>query len=284
VARRLFRRTASALRLEGEAIDDGETVVSELAANTLHVKCSQHSNGTCSMGRVSGDDGMCHDASTHDDSTHDDSGPPAHPELWLYLRGSGEHCELVCKVFDSYPGWANGGAPGHGGQRATFDAMSGRGLEVVHELSRGRWGHHLTRARLEAGNSRGKAVWFATPAPFARPAMLVPWGQPTGYEGTPPMPAHEAIARLESEFAARGFGGTMVRVDEPDADTAVLSVCGELTVWCRTGCAWLRAPGLDGQAWGYGDLVEVAEQVVEVHERLCAESAHTEPARTAAHA
>jgi hypothetical protein len=51
----------------------------------------------------------------------------------------------------------------------------------------------------------------------------------------------------------------------------VLSVCRDLTVWCRVGCAWLRAPGLDSQAWGYGDLVEVEEQVVEAHETYCVE-------------
>ena len=37
VARRLFRQVASGLALEPEAIDDGVTMVSELAANTLHV-------------------------------------------------------------------------------------------------------------------------------------------------------------------------------------------------------------------------------------------------------
>jgi len=289
VARRLFRRAASALRLDAEAIDDGETVVSELAANTLHVMCGEHSNGTCSMGRVSG---------YHDDAcgtgADDDGGPPGRPELWLYLRGSGEQCELVCKVFDSNPGWANGSGPGHddapgqhgapggGGRQAAFDAMSGRGLEVVRELSHGRWGYHLTRARLGAGSSRGKAVWFTTPAPFAKSAMLVPWGQPTGREGAPLLSAREAIARLGTELAARGFADTMVRADEAAKDTAVLSLCGELTVWCRAGCAWLQAPGLDGEAWGYGDLVEVAEQVVEAHEALCADPAHTglaQPAR-----
>jgi hypothetical protein len=146
--------------------------------------------------------------------------------------------------------------------------MSGRGLQVVNELSHGRWGHHLTRSRLGDWTIRGKAVWFTTPAPFAKPAMLVPWGQPTRGGGRP-MSAREAMARLEAELAARGFGDTMVRADEPARDAAVLSVCGELTVWCRAGCAWLRAPGLSSRAWGYGDLVEVAEQAVEAYEILC---------------
>jgi len=72
----------------------------------------------------------------------------------------------------------------------------------------------------------------------------------------------------------------MVRADEPAKDTVVLSVCGELTIWCRSGCASLHAPGFDGEAWGYGDLVEVAEQVVEAHETLCVEQSHAVPANT----
>jgi hypothetical protein len=260
-ARRVFRHIASALALDAGAIDDGETVVSELAANTLHVTCGQHASGTCGMGRASG-----HVVGGGADG--DAAVPACAPELWLYLRGSGERCELVCKVFDTCPGWAHG-APGHGGRRASTEATSGRGLEVVHELSHGRWGHHLTRARLGGWCLRGKAVWFTMPAPFAKPAVPVPWSQASGAAAL--VSADEAMAHLEDELAARGFADTMARADDPARDTAVLSVCGELTVWCRAGCAWLRAPGLDGQAWGYGDLVEVAEQVVEAHETYCVE-------------
>src|SRR5580692_9018616 len=54
IARRLFRRVASELALDGEATDDGVTMVSELAANTLHANQRQHL--------------------------------PANSELWLYLR------------------------------------------------------------------------------------------------------------------------------------------------------------------------------------------------------
>ena len=275
VARRLFRRTASALALDREAVDDGETIVSELAANTLHVTCGAHGNGTCSMGRVGTPDG----AQARQAGDIADISAPCNPELWLYLRGSGEQCELVCKVFDSYPGWAHGDAPGRGGPQAPTDAMSGRGLEVVHELSHGHWGHHLSRARLGGWNVQGKAVWFTTPAPFAKrePAALggvIP-RQPPGTAGVfaiggpPRVTSSQAMARLEDKLVARGFGETMVRADDPARDTSVLAVCGELTVWCRAGCVWLRAPGLDGAAWGYGDLVEVAEQVVEAHETFC---------------
>jgi hypothetical protein len=311
VARRLFRRTASALALGTEAIDDGETIVSELAANTLHVRCGVHSNGTCSMGRAGAHDGDhdgCH-GSSHGDGA--DVGAPGDPELWLYLRGSGEQCELVCKVFDTYPGWAHGDAPGHGGRHAAADAMSGRGLEVVHELSHGNWGYHLTRSRMGGWNVRGKAVWFTTAAPFAKKAPTaaggaIPWQSPGsaglaggtagaavllppgsaspagatlwqppehsgrfGLAGLPRVSAAQAMARLEEKLVTRGFEDTMVRADDPGKDTSVLAVCGELTVWCRAGCAWMRAPGLNGPAWDYGDLVEVAEQVVAAHETFC---------------
>lgn len=290
VARQLFRRTASALALDTEAIDDGVTIVSELAANTLHAKCGQHSTGTCSIGKANGH-GRCQ-GSRADRAAGEGAGgvsapgdsPPGGPELWLYLRGSGEHCELVCKVFDTCPGWTHG-APGADGHRVPAEAISGRGLEVVHELSHGRWGYHLTRARLGGWSVRGKAVWFATPAPFARKAMP---GLPGGWDGTggiprqaprgrardafPLVPASEAMALVEAGLADRGFGGTTVRADDPAADTATLSVCGELTVWCRAGCAWLRVLGLDGQACGYGDLVEVAEQAVAVHETFCVDA------------
>src|SRR5215469_5458358 len=219
VARQLFRRTASALALDTEAIDDGETIVSELAANTLHADGGQHSTGTCSTGKVNGH-GSCHGLraaraageGTGGVSAPDDS-PPGGPELWLYLRGSGEHCELVCKVFDTCPGWTDG-APD--GRRAPVDAISGRGLEVVHELSHGRWGYHLTRARLGRWGARGKAVWFATPAPFARKVMLglpggwggtggVPRQAPRGLarDGVPLVPAGEAMALLAAGLADR---------------------------------------------------------------------------------
>jgi hypothetical protein len=72
IARRVFRRVASELALDGETIDDGVTMVSELAANTLHANRRQPL--------------------------------PVHPELWLYLRGTGQRAELVCKVSTLSPG------------------------------------------------------------------------------------------------------------------------------------------------------------------------------------
>jgi len=228
VARRLFRRVASELALDQEVTDDGVTMVSELAANTLHASKRQPL--------------------------------PVNPELWLYLRGVGPQAELVCKVFDTLPGWARGNVPGRTVCRAPTDAMSGRGLEVVHELSNGSWGHHLTRSRLSGTGMHGKAVWFALPVPAAgatagRPHLVT---------------ARDAMTELEQGLSTRGFGGRLVRADDHAADMAVLSIAGGLTVWCRSATAWLRAPGTAAQHWSYCDLVEVGEQAVQAHETIVA--------------
>jgi hypothetical protein len=364
VARRIYRRAAAGLALDPSLVDDGVLMVSELAANTLHAQDEQ-------------------------DEEQQPGPPRSAPELWLYLRGSGPRVELVCKIFDSFPGWLRGNVPGRGVGQAPADAVSGRGLEVVHELSNGHWGHHLTRSRLAGWEVRGKAVWFAVPAivpqtvpagtsgtdsaalpggtaaagaPSATPPQTAPapasgtarthangiaynpengttpapangtapapapangtapapangtpaalasgsaspavpdTTQPPANGTAPPhapqnaqsaaqpaapqsvavprsatpdryavMPAGQAMTELESGLAARGFSGKMVRADDPAADMAVLSVCTGVTVWCRAGVAWLRAPGLTGQRWSFYDLVEVAEQTVQAFETL----------------
>jgi hypothetical protein len=127
-ARRIFRAAASAAGIEENLADDGVTMASELAANTLHARA--------------------------------DSGTP---EIWLYLRRASHGWELVCKVFDALRGWKRGLPPVPG--QARNDAVTGRGLHVVEMLSEGRWGHHLTRSRLGGWKVPGKAVWFALPAP-----------------------------------------------------------------------------------------------------------------------
>jgi hypothetical protein len=232
VARRLFRQVAGGLALEPEAVDDGVAMVSELAANTLHVQQRRPA--------------------------------PANPELWLYLRGAGPRAELVCKVFDTLPGWVRGNVPGRTVSRAPADAMSGRGLEVVHELSAGRWGHHLSRARLAGPALRGKAVWFALSAPAADREA----GRVAGRGD--PVTAGEAMTELEKDLGTRGFAGKLVRADDPGADMAVLSIASGLTLWCRSGTAWLRAPGTAVQQSGYCDLVEVGERAVQEYETTIA--------------
>jgi hypothetical protein len=263
VARRLFRQVADGLALEPDTIDDGVTMVSELAANTLHA--AQH------------------------------QAVSVNPELWFYLRGTGPRAELVCKVFDTLPGWVRGNVPGRTVRRAPADAMSGRGLEVVHELSAGHWGHHLSRARLSSAvlggpvlgsaglddaGVDGKAVWFSLPAPAAGvlcgPGLSWPGlsGAGAGLSrqsaGPRPATAAEAMTVLERDLASRGLGAAMVRADDAGANMAVLSIVGGLAVWCRGGVAWLRAPGVPVRQWDYCDLVEVAEQAVQAYESIVA--------------
>jgi hypothetical protein len=219
---------AGELALEGETVDDGVTMVSELAANTLHANHWQPLR--------------------------------ANPELWLYLRGTGQRAELVCKVFDTLPGWARGNVPARTVGRAPADATSGRGLEVVHELSKGSWGHHLTRSRLAGAGVSGKAVWFALPVP-ADCAVAA---------GLYPVTAGDAMTELERDLGTRGFSSRLVRADDYAADMAVLSIATGLTVWCRSAVAWLRAPGVAVQQWSYCDLIELGEQAVQAHETIVA--------------
>lgn len=256
IARRAYRRVAGSLCLDAVLIDDGMTIVSELAANTLHVRAED------ALGE---------------------------PELWFYLRGSGASRELVCKVFDAYPGWLNGGPSGH--YRIPLDALNGRGLGVVHELSGGHWGYHMTRARLSGWHVRGKAVWFAMPVNAPEAARAGTGAEAAhgaiGAAGIAagrglPTTASEAMAELEAGLAARGFGDMLVRAEDRAADMAVLSVCKGITVWCADGNTWLRAPGLDGQRWGYCDLVELTEQTVEAYETMIADAEMSQLAGTGA--
>jgi hypothetical protein len=239
VARRLFRDGTAGLGLTPDQVEDGIMMASELAANTLHASASG--------AEVSAPDGA---------------------ELWLYLRTGGlsdTGRELVCKVFDSSIGWRRGAAPVPGKIRVPGDneGESGRGLQVVHELAGGHWGFHLTRARL--GVARGKVVWFAQPLP--QPASLPPEVALFPRIRTS-ITSLEAARELQLDLESRGFAGRLVRADDTAADMSVVSVSDGLAVWCRAGVAWLRIPGREGLRWPFGDLVEVAEQVVRVYEEL----------------
>jgi hypothetical protein len=204
--------------------------------------------------------------------------PPAPParapqaELWLYLRGLDARRELVCKVFDCLRGWR------HGAPVVTVSAESetGRGLQIVHELSRGRWGHHPTRARLGGRGLRGKAVWFAVPAPLARTRLADAAG-PRAYTLSADVTATSAYARLsarqvagelQSMLGERGFGGGLVREDRTARDLSILSVRRGLTLWCQAGVVSLTTPWGSSQQWNYSDLVEAAEQTVRRNEEL----------------
>ena len=260
VARRIFREAAGEVGLEPDLLDDCILMASELAANTLHARAVSADPGPTSgppPARVTQADP-----------------PPAGSELWLYLRGIGMRRELVCKIFDSSRGWRHGSPPT--AASPPVQAVSGRGLQLVHELSCGRWGHHYTRARLGRWGVRGKAVWFAVPAPLAHARLADVTGL-TAYTGSADVTATRASERLSARQAAReletmlderGFGGQLLRADQPASDLAVLSVCRGLTVWCRSGAVSLTTPQGPRGRWDYADLVEAAEQTVRRHEEL----------------
>jgi hypothetical protein len=231
-ARRFFREAVAGIGLPAELVHDGVTMASELAANTLHAQGNVEFGG----GRQRPVSGM--------------------PEFWLYLRGRGAVCELVCKVFDSDPRWnvSTEALP----DPASVESISGRGLQVVAELSAGRWGQHPTRGRLGAWKVPGKAVWFAQRVPAtAGPARsrLEP-------------DSDEAVDELEAMLVDRGLGGWLVRVDEPGGFFSVLSISRHLTVWRHGSTVSWRAPAGSYQRMPLCDLVDVAERIIWAHEEL----------------
>ena len=260
-------------------------MASELAANTLHARAVAGTGG--------GGDRFVSVAPDMGGEPIPSAGPAPHtprdpaafagaqsgcPELWIYLRGLGTRRELVCKVFDCYRGWRHGSAPSTAWVPAqAVQAVAGRGLQIVHELSCGRWGHHPTRARLGGWGVRGKAVWFAVPAPLAH-ARLVDVTGLHAYtlsadvtatsRASERLSARQAARELEAMLDERGFGGRLVRADRPASDMSVLSVCRGLTVWCRSGVVSMTSPEGDRERWSYADMVEAAEQTVRRYEEL----------------
>ena len=291
VARQVFRDVVSEVGLEADLLDDCILMASELAANTLHARAVAGPGG--------GGDRFVSVAPDMGGKPMPSAGPapqtqpipqtpqipgepagftgalPGCPELWLYLRGLGTRRELVCKVFDCYRGWRHGSAPS--ATRVSAQAVAGRGLQIVHELSRGLWGHHPTRARLGGWGVRGKAVWFAVPAPLAHARLMDVTGLhaytlsadvTATSRASERLSARQAARELEAMLDERGFGGRLVRADQPASDMSVLSVCRGLTVWCRSGFISLTSPEGDRERWGYADLVEAAEQTVRRYEEL----------------
>jgi hypothetical protein len=299
VARQVFRDAVSEVGLEPDLLDDCILMASELAANTLHARAVAGTGGGgdrfVSVAPDMGGEPMpsAGPAPQTPQTPRDPAPQTPHtprdpaavagiqhgcPELWRYLRGLGSRRELVCKVFDCYRGWRHGSAPSTARMPAqALQAVAGRGLQIVHELSCGRWGHHPTRARLGGWGVRGKAVWFAVPAPLAH-ARLVDVTGLHAYtlsadvtatsRASERLSARQAAAELEAMLDERGFGGRLVRADQPASDMSVLSVCRGLTVWCRSGVVSLTSPEGDRERWSYADLVEAAEQTVRRYEEL----------------
>lgn len=289
VARQVFRDAVSEVGLERDLLDDGVLMASELAANTLHARAVAGTGGGGDrLVSVAPDMGGEPVSAAGPAPQTLQAAPPGAaaspgtdprfgsgcPELWLYLRGPGSRRELVCKVFDCYRGWRNGTAPSV--SRVSAQAMAGRGLQIVHELSAGRWGHHPTRARLGGWGLRGKVVWFAVPAPLAHarladvaevhaPALLA---GVSATRAADHLSARQAVGELEAMLGERGLGGRLVRADQATSDMSVLSVCRGLTVWCRSGVVSLTTQEGTPERWNYADLVEAAEQTVRRYEEL----------------
>lgn len=266
-ARRIFREAAGEVGLEPDLLDDCILMASELAANTLHARAISADRELTSGASPAMPSGTPHAHAASAD-------PPANSEFWLYLRGIGLRRELVCKIFDSSRGWRHGSPPTAAGP--PVQAVTGRGLQLVRELSGGRWGHHYTRARLDGWGVRGKAVWFAVPAPLAHARLADVTGltaytrsaDVTATRASERLSARQAARELETMLDERGFGGQLLRADQPASDLAVLSVCRGLTVWCRSGAVSLTTPEGPRGRWDYADLVEAAEQTVRRHEEL----------------
>ncbi len=237
-ARRFFREAVAGIGLPADLIHDGVTMASELAANTLHAQGNVEFSGSHRR-PVSG-----------------------MPEFWLYLRGRGPGCELVCKVFDSDPCW-NEIDEQPLPDPAAPDSVSGRGLHVVAELSGGRWGKHPSRGRLGSWKVPGKVVWFAQRVPASAGAVRA--GRPEPGDGA-------AVDELEALLVERGLGGRLVRIDEPGGVISVLSISRHLTVWRHGATVSWKAPGGEYQRQPLCDLVDVTEQIICAHERLACEA------------
>ena len=282
VARQVFRDAVGEVGLEPDLLDDCILMASELAANTLHAHAvAGVGGGGNRLVSVTPDVEGEPDISA-DPAPPGSPAPPPAPdaedsqdtipgggELWLYLRGLGSRRELVCKVFDCYRGWRHGAPPSP--STASVQAVNGRGLQIVHELSGGQWGHHPTRARLGGGCGQpGKAVWFAVPAPFAHTRLADVTGlraytlsaDITAARASKRLSARQAARELEAMLSERGFSGRMLRADQPACDLSVLAVCRGLTIWCRSGVVSLSTPSGSSLRWNYADLVEAAEQTV----------------------
>jgi hypothetical protein len=231
VARRFFREAVAGLDLPGDMVHDGITMASELAANTLHAQANVEFSGS----RQRAVTGI--------------------PEFWLYLRGCGARSEVVCKIFDSEPGWEVDAIEQPG--KAPLEQQGGRGLQVVAALSAGQWGGHPSRGRLGAWKVPGKAVWFA---------LRIPPTAEAARHGRPELRPDQAFDELEAMLAERGLGGRIVRAEERSGDISVLSISRHLTVWRHGKTLSWRAHAGDYRQMYVADLVDIAEQIICAHE------------------
>ena len=177
VARQVFRESVSEIGLEPEILDDCVLMASELAANTLHARAVAGTGG--------GGDRLVSVVSDGEGSRSRRLAPAN--------RGAsaqpGPVPRTAARLLRAVAVSARGRRPARAGVQdlrllprlaarlparpagTSAHAVAGRGLQLVQELSCGRWGHHPTRARAgRLGPARqGGLVLGAGPA-RARPA------------------------------------------------------------------------------------------------------------------
>lgn len=214
-----------------EYIDDVQVMASELATNAL----------------LHGIRSVLRDHQVPSDSA----------EIWMYTRVGTTGRELVIKVFDPFRGWAPSRATGI----EPRDRMRehGRGLQLIADLTRGKWGHHLTVSRKNVPTVLGKATWFAMPLPdpVQIPRVLE-------VDPAPPSPTRGPVDYVHSMLSGRGIGG-IIRNDS--STVSVLSLACGLTVWYELRndeFSWIRPDGDQGR-WPACDFVEVCERIVSAH-------------------
>lgn len=191
-------------------------------------------------------------------------------ELAVHRRGAGAYAQLVVAVFDPCPERTAMSMPvpaalarlpeprlDESPSAEVIDRLllelqtRQRGLDIVHDLSRGRWGVHRTRS--ERGVP-GKAVWFALPLHTASLAY-----RPPSVDRTPA----ETVRELRDRLARRG-PRHMIGNDLDGG--SVLSVSRHLTVWCRDHVITWTAGGRTTE-YPDSDLAEAVERMVELLDR-----------------
>ncbi len=242
VARQAFRDAVSEVGLEPDLLEDGILMASELAANTLHAQAVAGAGG-----------GGNRLASVVADVEGEPMSPPARPLGLTGATATARPASPATRSLRSRPGFprpSSGCTCAASAPAASWSARSstataagetapprqpgrarpvrgrraGRGLQIVHELSGGRWGHHPTRARLDSWGLRGKAVWFAVPAPLAHARLVDVTGlhsytfsaDVTAARASDRLSARQAARELEAMLDERGFGRGLVRDDQPD--------------------------------------------------------------------
>jgi hypothetical protein len=114
------------------------------------------------------------------------------------------------------------------------------------------WGWHPTLSRLAPTATRGKAVYFAVPAPGLYHRAAAPF-----------IPAPEAAGALHEHLAARGLRG--LQLNHGNGRSLVSLPCG-FTVWSENpGIYRWRDPSGQYRSRPYIDLIDVTEITVRLH-------------------